>query len=79
MSSRRARSDAGPTTVLTSVRSFHSFFHQLDHYNTSHYLWVTAGGWDAVDDDRPPQGSRLPAALEDGLEDGDENPEEGEG
>ena len=64
--------------MLTLACRFHSFFHQIDHYNTSYFLWVTAGGWDAARD-RLLQGPKLPEALGEGLEEGDENPEEGEG
>lgn len=34
--------------VEESQNLFHSFFHQLDNYHTSYYLWAISGGFDAA-------------------------------
>ncbi|KAK6205913.1 hypothetical protein LQW54_008105 [Pestalotiopsis sp. IQ-011] len=60
--------------------SFHTFFHQIDHFKSDYFLWVTAGGIDAarkrvgLGDDMPPT---LKAELDDENE--DQDPENGEG
>ena len=64
--------------MLTSSHRFHNFFHMLDHYATDYFLWVTAGGWENANKRflQPPGQSN---AMDMGMEEGDENPEEGEG
>ncbi|EFX00500.1 tRNA pseudouridine synthase [Grosmannia clavigera kw1407] len=34
--------------VEESQNLFHAFFHQLDNYNTSYYMWAIPGGFDAA-------------------------------
>ena len=76
---RRPQCVSDPTRTsgltLTLVRRFHSFFHQLDHYNTSFFLWATAGGWD-VAQNRLLQELKHVKAPQEGVEDGDENGDE---
>ncbi|KAI0138569.1 pseudouridine synthase [Hypoxylon sp. NC0597] len=59
--------------------SFHTFFHQIDNYKLGYFLWVTAGGIDAAETRLGPM-EAAPKELEEELGDeGEENPEEGEG
>ncbi|KAI1413646.1 pseudouridine synthase [Hypoxylon sp. FL1857] len=59
--------------------SFHTFFHQIDNYKLAYFLWVTAGGLDAAEQRVGPM-EAAPKELEEELGDeGEENPEEGEG
>ncbi|OTA97720.1 hypothetical protein M434DRAFT_391652 [Hypoxylon sp. CO27-5] len=59
--------------------SFHTFFHQIDNYKIGYFLWVTAGGIDAAETRTGPM-EAAPKELEEELgDDGEENPEEGEG
>ncbi|OTB17792.1 hypothetical protein K445DRAFT_315543 [Daldinia sp. EC12] len=59
--------------------SFHTFFHQIDNYKEGYFLWVTAGGIEAAEQ-RTGQIGSIPKELEEELgDDGEENPEEGEG
>ncbi|KAI1144311.1 pseudouridine synthase [Hypoxylon sp. FL0543] len=59
--------------------SFHTFFHQIDNYKLGYFLWVTAGGIDAAETRVGPM-EAAPKELEEELGDeGEENPEEGEG
>ncbi|KAI2465927.1 pseudouridine synthase [Annulohypoxylon bovei var. microspora] len=56
--------------------SFHTFFHQIDNYKLGYFLWVTAGGVDAA----VTRMGTIPKELEDESgDDGEENPEGGEG
>lgn len=61
-------------------RRFHTFFHQIDNYKSGYFLWVTAGGLDAAETRVGPT-EPVPEELKEGLgeEDGDEDPEAGEG
>ncbi|KAI0850322.1 pseudouridine synthase [Daldinia vernicosa] len=59
--------------------SFHTFFHQIDNYKEGYFLWVTAGGIEAAEQ-RMGQMESIPKELEEELgDDGEENPDEGEG
>ncbi|KAI2780190.1 pseudouridine synthase [Daldinia loculata] len=59
--------------------SFHTFFHQIDNYKEGYFLWVTAGGIEAAEQRIGPMES-IPKELEEELgDDGEENPDEGEG
>ncbi|KAI0840420.1 pseudouridine synthase [Hypoxylon sp. FL0890] len=59
--------------------SFHTFFHQIDNYKLGYFLWVTAGGIEAAETRVGPM-EAAPKELEEELGDeGEENPEEGEG
>ncbi|KAI8956622.1 pseudouridine synthase [Daldinia sp. FL1419] len=59
--------------------SFHTFFHQIDNYKEGYFLWVTAGGIEAAEQ-RTGQIGSIPKELEEELgDDGEENPDEGEG
>ncbi|KAI0122036.1 pseudouridine synthase [Daldinia grandis] len=59
--------------------SFHTFFHQIDNYKEGYFLWVTAGGIEAAEQ-RMGQIGSIPKELEEELgDDGEENPDEGEG
>ncbi|KAF3059438.1 tRNA pseudouridine synthase 1 [Daldinia childiae] len=59
--------------------SFHTFFHQIDNYKEGYFLWVTAGGIE-VAEQRMGQMESIPKELEEELgDDGEENPDEGEG
>lgn len=65
--------------LLTLVVSFHTFFHQIDNYKEGYFLWVTAGGIEAAEQRIGPMES-IPKELEEELgDDGEENPDEGEG
>lgn len=63
---------------------FHAFFHQLDNFRTSYYLWAVPGGYKAAFERFGGQGGKdsgngaPPGLLEDPDEDA-ENPDEGEG
>ncbi|CAK7271247.1 tRNA pseudouridine synthase 1 [Sporothrix epigloea] len=59
---------------------FHAFFHQLDNFRTSYYLWAVPGGYKAAFERFGGLGSKveMPAMLEDPDEDA-ANPDEGEG
>ncbi|CAK7230663.1 tRNA pseudouridine synthase 1 [Sporothrix bragantina] len=59
---------------------FHAFFHQLDNFRTSYYLWAVPGGYKASFERFGGLGGKsdAPALLEDPDEDA-ENPDEGEG
>ncbi|CAK7231489.1 tRNA pseudouridine synthase 1 [Sporothrix eucalyptigena] len=59
---------------------FHAFFHQLDNFRTSYYLWAVPGGYTAAFERFGGLGKNaaLPNLLEDPDED-NENPDEGEG
>ncbi|KIH90543.1 tRNA pseudouridine38-40 synthase [Sporothrix brasiliensis 5110] len=66
---------------------FHAFFHQLDNFRTSYYLWAVPGGYKAAFERFGGQGGSKDGARGAGgpsdlLEDPDEdaeNPDEGEG
>ncbi|KAI1659479.1 pseudouridine synthase [Daldinia decipiens] len=59
--------------------SFHTFFHQIDNYKEAYFLWLTAGGIEAAEQ-RVGQMESIPKELEEELgDDGEENPDEGEG
>ncbi|KAI5863288.1 pseudouridine synthase [Durotheca rogersii] len=51
--------------------SFHTFFHQIDHYKSAYFLWVTAGGLDAAQTRAGPM-----EAVPEGLEDNESGDEE---
>ncbi|KAI0004786.1 pseudouridine synthase [Xylariaceae sp. FL0662B] len=62
--------------------SFHTFFHQVDNYKSDYFLWLTAAGIEAAETRRGPL-EGIPEALKEELgdeaEDGEEDPEGGEG
>ncbi|KAF3020309.1 tRNA pseudouridine synthase 1 [Neopestalotiopsis sp. 37M] len=59
--------------------SFHTFFHQIDHFKSDYFLWVTAGGIQAARK-RTGQGDDMPEALKAELDDDEgEDIEGGEG
>ncbi|KAI3399713.1 hypothetical protein diail_5780 [Diaporthe ilicicola] len=62
--------------------SFHIFFHQLDNFETDSFLWVTAHGIEAAFEPKerydPKLARAMPKALQE-AEEGDEDPENGEG
>ncbi|ROV97488.1 hypothetical protein VPNG_08707 [Cytospora leucostoma] len=59
--------------------SFHIFFHQLDNFDTDYFLWATAHGLDAAHEpkERRDPKNPVPKALQE--EEGDDDPEGGEG
>jgi tRNA pseudouridine38-40 synthase len=63
--------------TLTGFR-FHTFFHQIDHFKSDYFLWVTAGGIQAARK-RTGQGDDMPEALKAELDDEGEDIEGGEG
>ncbi|KAL1894256.1 tRNA pseudouridine synthase 1 [Sporothrix stenoceras] len=61
---------------------FHAFFHQLDNFRTSYYLWAVPGGYKAAFERFGQVGSKEAGAPMGILEDPEsdaENPDEGEG
>lgn len=61
---------------------FHAFFHQLDNFRTSYYLWAVPGGYKAAFERFGGQGGKETGGPMGILEDPDEdaeNPDEGEG
>lgn len=68
------------TSLTQIVLRFHAFFHQLDNFRTSYYLWAVPGGYKAAFERFGGLGSKaeMPAMLEDPEEDA-ANPDEGEG
>ncbi|KAJ0114168.1 hypothetical protein J7T55_008003 [Diaporthe amygdali] len=62
--------------------SFHIFFHQLDNFETDSFLWVTAHGIEAAFQPKERYDPKLIKAIPKALqeeEEGDEDPENGEG
>lgn len=63
---------------------FHAYFHQIDNFRSSYFLWAVPGGYDAAFErfgsigGAQDNGPKVPEGLEDPDED-NENPNEGEG
>jgi tRNA pseudouridine38-40 synthase len=70
------------TALTSSVIRFHIFFHQLDNFETDSFLWVTAHGFEAAFEPKERRDPKLAKAIPKELqeeEEGDEDPENGEG
>lgn len=68
--------------LTLSFNSFHIFFHQLDNFETDSFLWVTAHGFNAALEPKERRDPKLAKAMPKELqeeEEGDEDPENGEG
>lgn len=69
-------------TLTIPVIRFHIFFHQLDNFETTSFLWVTAHGFEAAFEPKERYDPKLVKAVPKELqeeEEGDEDPENGEG
>lgn len=65
-----------------SINRFHIFFHQLDNFETDSFLWLTAHGFEAAFEPKERRDPKLEKAMPKELqeeEEGDEDPENGEG
>lgn len=71
-----------PCALIRLAIRFHIFFHQLDNFETDSFLWVTAHGIESAFQPKerrdPKLAKAMPKALEEN-EEGDEDPENGEG